>query len=175
MQAKTYIEIAQDSPYSLCALSYIESDHDVYGWHLEAVRHRFTAEYFMLEDYFANTKTLLYRSIEDDVYGAWIRDFPPSENPIHCPLPEIARHTLEQMQFELIQEWLFFQDDPASAAEVAAYRSQNLPLHIVNVKAKRLSRCNKHKNLLIYASPGFNFYIVDFLKDNLRPVRKLHR
>lgn len=164
MQPKINIHYTIGQLGSVAALFYIASEADVYGWHIHAQGHYFSASFFMIENFYTNRSTLLYRSLEDDVYGPWITDFPPADNEIRCPLPEPVRHELERIESKFVEEWLFFENDPGSAPELAAYKSQRLPIHAVNVKSRKINRLEKKKVDWGHSTPDIDANILDFLQ-----------
>jgi hypothetical protein len=168
MQPKVHIVF---SPGSACAVStmfYVESGPDIFGWHAESIGNPFSAAYFMIENYYANSPTLLHRSLQDDLYGRWITDFPPSENAIRCPLPEPMQHKLERFQFDFVEDWLFFRIDPAAANEIEAYHKLQLSVQSINIKSRKLKRLHKAGATLTHTTPGTDLYIVDYLENHLR-------
>ncbi|WP_019140633.1 hypothetical protein [Noviherbaspirillum massiliense] len=173
MQFKTYISYSPVKPGSVFAVFYFEKGNDVYGWHVEARSHYFSAAFFMIDHFYANHPSRLYRSIEDDVYGPWAIDYPPMKNEIRCPVPESIGHELERMQSMFVEEWLFFKNDPGVDPELATYESQGLPVHAVGIKAKRLPRLDKNHSSWIYATPGMNSNVVELLRKYWRLSDKL--
>ncbi|RJG06500.1 hypothetical protein D3870_11185 [Noviherbaspirillum cavernae] len=155
------------------ALFYYESNADIYGWHIEAKGHYFSAAFFMIENFYANRATRLYRSIEDDVYGQWTIDYPPTRDEIRCPAPEEACHELERLQSRFVEEWLFFQDDPNIAAEVIAYREHGIPVQEVNIRWRRMNRMEKRNGLWSGMATGIDLNIVELLRKYWRLSEKV--
>jgi hypothetical protein len=168
MQPKVHIVFSPGSPSSVSTMFYVEAGADIFGWHAESIGNPFSATYFMIEDYYANSPTLLHRSLQDDLYGRWITDFPPAENPIRCPLPEPVQHQLEQLQFGFVEDWLFFKIDPQAATEIEAYNKLQLPVQSLNIKSKKLKRLQKSGASLTHTTTGADLYIVDYLENHLR-------
>jgi hypothetical protein len=173
MQPKTYILFNPEEPSSVSALFYIERGIDVYGWYAHAVYGTFSAAFFMLENFYASHSTALYRSIEDDVYGPWINDVPPVDAEIRCPLPEPIRHELERIQSTFVDEWLFFENDPAAAHELHAYASHQLQIHAVNIKSRKLNRLDKGRANWEHRTVGLNPAITDFVQKYWRLDEKI--
>lgn len=173
MQAKSYISYAPDRLGSVFALFYFESNADIYGWHIEAKSHYFSAAFFMIENFYADHATRLYRSVEDDVYGPWTTDLPPGKEEIRCPVPEPVGHELERMQSRFVEEWLFFSDDADTSAEQAAYQRLGLHPQEVNIRSRRLPRFEKAGRIWTYSTPGIDVTIVDLLRKYWRLSEKL--
>jgi hypothetical protein len=164
MQPKYTISYAPDKLGSVFALFYFESHADIYGWHIEAKSHYFSAAFFMIENFYADHATRLYRSIQDDVYGPWTVDYPPTKGEIRCPVPESVGHELERLQSRFVEEWLFFGDDPHIAAEQSAYRLLGLHVHEVNIRSRRLARLDKDGRIWTYSSAGVDPNVADLLR-----------
>jgi hypothetical protein len=173
MQPKFYISYARDKLGCVFALFYYESNADLYGWHIEAKGHYFSAAFFMIENFYTNRATRLYRSIQDDVYGPWITDYPPNRDEIRCPAPESVCHELERLQSMFVEEWLFFQDDPHIAAEVQSYQTHALPVQEVNIKWRRLNRFEKKEPHWTCMASGVDLNVVDLLRKYWRLSEKV--
>jgi len=168
MQPKVHISFFPQHPGTVSALFYVESETDVYGWYATNGSRRFVAAFFMAENFYAKHATVLHRSLHGDVYGAWTADQPPAHVRNRCPLPEALRHELERLQFEFVEEWLFFRTDPAIDGEIAAYRQHGLPLNTLNIKSRRLKRLSRFDGELRYATAGADPNVMEFLKKYLR-------
>ena len=127
-------------PAGIAALMYLEIGSDIYGWFAQARHARYSAAFFMIENYYAERATVLCRSLEDDVHGPWERGWPPPAQDIRTPVPEALGHELEHLQSTFMDEWLFFVLDPQSRAEIDCYRRAELPLHAFNVRYRRLGK-----------------------------------
>jgi len=168
MQPKVHISFLPKNPGAVSALFYVEREADIYGWYAASNSRRFTAAFFMAENFYARRTTVLHRSLHGDVYGPWIADHPPARVGNRCPLPEALRHELERLQFEFVDEWLFFRTDPAIDGELAAYRQHGLPLTTLNIKSKRLKRLSEFDSMLYYATAGADLNVMEFLGKYLR-------
>jgi hypothetical protein len=173
MQPRFYISCARDRPGTLYALFYYDFSPDVYGWHIEAKGHYFSAAFFMLENFYTSHATRLYRSRQDDVYGPWLIDYPPTQDEIRCPAPEFICHELESMQSRFVEEWLFFPDDKRIECELRAYREHALPVQEVNVRWKRLSRFEKNGSHWICTASGIDLNVIELLKKYWRLSEKI--
>jgi hypothetical protein len=173
MQPKHYISYAPDKLGHVFALLEFESNTDIYGWHIDAKNRYFSAAFFMIENFYADRATRLYRSIPDDVYGPWTMDYPPSKGEIRCPVPESVGHELERLQSRFVEEWLLFPDDPHIEAERSAYSALGLRLEAVNIRSKRLSRMEKDGRTWTHMTPGIDLNVVDLLRKYWRLNEKV--
>jgi hypothetical protein len=168
MQPKIHISFFPESLATVSALFYVESGADVYGWYASSNQRRFAAAFFMGENFYAKCPTVLHRSLDGDVYGLWIADYPPTKSRNRCPLPESIRHELERLQSEFMEEWLFFKTDPAVAPELAAYRQKGLPVNTLNIKYRRLHRLTPQNSSWTYSTAGADLNVMEFLQKYLR-------
>lgn len=172
MQPKTHIRFLPDEPSSVSALFYVEHGVDVYGWYTHADAQaggaRFSAAFFMLENFYMNRSSVLYRSLEDDVYGPWTNDSPPIDTELRCPLPEPVRHELERIQSNFVDEWLFFENDPAASSELLSYENHRFLVHPVNIKSRKLNRLEKNNKSWEHKTPGIDSNVMDFVEKNWR-------
>lgn len=176
MQPRFYISYSRDKAGNashIYAVFYYDSSPDVHGWHIEARNRYFSAAFFMAENFYARRATRLYRSVQDDVYGPWVIDYPPTRDEIRCPAPEPVCHELESMQSRFIEEWLFFRDDPHVEADLQAYREHALSVQEVNVRWKRLSRFEKDGNHWICMPNGVDLNVVELLRKYWRLSEKI--
>lgn len=164
MQPKIYIAATSGAGGITSALLHIESESDVYGWYLEATDHQFSAGFFMLEDFYAHRAAVLYRSVADDVYGDWVRDHPPADNPTRCPVPESVMHELERLQSKLVHDWLFFRGEPGSATEFAGYGQHAVVRRAVNIRSRKLNRLAHGSGGWHHWTPGFDQNVLDYLQ-----------
>lgn len=168
MQPKLYLCQSEGRSAPLSACFYLEGNRELYGWRLHSKGHRFAAAFFMLENFYDSSKTALYRSVEDDVYGPWMSDYPRRNEEMRCPLPEPVQHELERLQSIFVQEWLFFENDPDAEHEIALYEKEHLSVHAVNVKFRKLSRLLRTQRRWEYRTSGFDLYLLDYLQKYLR-------
>jgi hypothetical protein len=173
MQPKAYISYSPGKMGSVFALFYCEAGTDLHGWHIEARDSYFSAAFFMVEGFYATEPPRLYRSVEDDAYGPWIIDYPPTKDEIRCPLPDSAVHELERMQSLFVQEWLFFGDDPGLETEIAAYREHGLGVHEVNIRSRKLHRLHPADANWTYMTPGTDPNVVQLLRKYWRLSEKI--
>lgn len=172
MQPKIHIQYLPDSG-SLAALFYVELEKDIYGWFMNAAEQRFSAAFFMLENFYAMSASALYRSTEDDVYSPWMIDSPPRAHLIECPLPELLSHEMERLQSVFVEEWLFFDADPAAAEEIQQYEMANMRVHNVNIRLRKIHRLDQQQAVWQYRTPGSDLNIVDFIQKHWRVSGRL--
>jgi hypothetical protein len=175
MQPNVYISYVPGRTASITALFHIDCDADICGWYMNARGDDFSAAFFMLEGFYSKRASVLHRSLQDEVYGSWTTLYPPTKNKIRDPIPEWLGHELERIQSKLVQEWLFFKNDPYAAADHVSYRSQGLPIHAVNIKSRKLHRFEREDAMCVHATPGTDLNIVEFVqthwqyRENLTP------
>lgn len=172
MQPKVHIRYSQDKPSFVSAIFYLESARDVFGWYVHATDKRFSAGFFMIENFYTRSATVLYRSVDNDLYGDWTMDHPPTRQHCRCPVPDSMGHELERIQSLLVDEWLFFHDDPNVLAELTAYREHGLATHAVNVRCKKLTRLDRAKSEWSHRTPGIDLNVADFLEKHWRVTGK---
>lgn len=173
MQPRFYISYSPGKLGSVFALFYVESGVDIYGWHIEARSLYFSAAFFMAENFYDNRMPRLYRSIQDDVYGPWAIDSPPTRDEIRCPVPESVGHELERIQSRFVEEWLFFRNDLHIDAELAAYAVHGWPVQEVNIKSRRLPRLQKTGASWTYMTPGIDLNVIQLLRKYWRLSEKV--
>jgi hypothetical protein len=174
MQPKIYISYSREKSGEVFAFFYFESHADIYGWHIEAKGQYLSAAFFMIENFYAENATHLYRSIQDDVFGPWTIDYPPTKDEvIRCPVPEALSHELESLQSRFVEEWLIFRDDPHRSADIVALESHGLPVQDINISLRKLSRMDKSRPLWTYATPGVDRNVVDLLRKYWRLNEKI--
>jgi hypothetical protein len=162
IEPHVYLAYAPRGPGVMCALLYFEVKRSVYGWYVGSSQGEFPAQFFVLEDYYSAQKTRLYLSVESDVYSDWIQREVAVDVPIGspAPVPEELTHELERMQDAFIHEWLFYADDPKSAAQANMYASRELSVQPVNIRANRINKLDAGAAVWTYASPGCNLNMV---------------
>lgn len=70
MQPRVYLRCAQEKRSCVSTTFYLESAGDVFGWHLHSTVMCFAAGFFMIENFYTRSVTALYRSVDNDLYGA---------------------------------------------------------------------------------------------------------
>ena len=153
-----YVAFAPRGPGIMCALLCIEMRRSIYGWYVGSHGGEYPAQFFVLEDYYSDQEINLYLSVEDDVYGPWIRRGVALDLPLDAPgpIPEDLTHELEHAQDAFIHEWLFYANEPRTAGQERAYAARELSVQPVNIRADRLNKLNTDAVVWTYASPGCN-------------------
>jgi hypothetical protein len=164
MQPHTVLRFSPAPPGQLEAVFFVAEQKDVYGWYAEGDGERQRAAFFMLENFYSDHTPLFYRSLQDDVYGDWVRDQPYYDK-VRCPLPEPLRHELERLQSNFVAEWLFFPTDPSASAEARLFAQRGLPVQAVNIKSRRLSRLEHEQGEWVYATAPADRTLLDFLEE----------
>lgn len=149
----------------LCAMFWFDQGHHVYGWFTGARGHELPAAFFMLENYRYHRETQFYRSAANDVYGDWLLVTDRGETKLDppTPLPEPVIHELDRLQDAFVQEWLFYENDPGHADEVAGLRALELPVLAVNIRASRIGKLVTGAPIWTYTSPGADENVIAFL------------
>jgi hypothetical protein len=126
-----------------CALAYLSSGRDVYGW-FTGPRHdtSVASSYFLLENLFTKDPARYEAVDTSDLHSGWSLD-------------EARRHELARLQETFAREWLFYRDAPWASAELEAYHEAELAAGEVNLRFERLAKLDKGQPNWTYYSPGF--------------------
>ncbi|HUG26353.1 hypothetical protein [Piscinibacter sp.] len=164
-QAQVHLAYAPRGVGLLYAVMWFAVGDHVYGWCIGSKDGGHLAFYFMLQDYFAHGETHLYRSVEDDVYGAWVEARPAGDMvlPHPPPVPEAVCHELNRLQDQFVRHWLFFDDDPLVDDEAQAMRARELSVRHVNIRASRLDKLATAAAVWRFNSPDADAQVLDFL------------
>lgn len=134
-----------------CALAYLASERDVYGWFIglrpDAAM---VSAFFLLEDFYSNRMTRYEAADEAQLHSAWSLD-------------EVRRHELARMQEAFSREWLLYRDDARATAELQAYAEAELAAGEVNIRFERLAKFSKLQPNWTFYSPGFEQPVLHFL------------
>jgi hypothetical protein len=126
-----------------CALAYLASERDVYGWYTGPRDDTsFAAQYFLIEDFYTKRPA---------------RDAAVDQADLHLPwaLDEARRHELARMQEAFAREWLLYRDDSRAAAELALYAKAELAAGEVNLRFERIAKLSTLQPNWTYYSSGF--------------------
>jgi hypothetical protein len=124
-----------------CALAYLASARDVYGWYTGPRNDAtFAAQYFVVEDFYTNRPARDAAVDHADLHSAWALD-------------EARRHELARMQEAFAREWLVYRDDPRAAAELASYAKAELAAGEVNLRFERIAKLSTLQPNWTYYSP----------------------
>jgi hypothetical protein len=147
-----FLAYAPRGPGLRCAVAYLTSGRDVYGWFTGPRLDLATASSFFLLAGFHSAAEALYEAVDEaDLHSAW-------------SLEEPRRHEVARLRDIVAREWLFYRDDPRAGAEFEAYREAELAAPgEVNVRFKRLSRFSTLQPNWTYYSPGFEASVLRHL------------
>jgi hypothetical protein len=126
-----------------CALAYLATERDVYGWFTGPDDNGGVARVFFVSEDFYTNRPARYEAVA------------AAELHSHWSLDEARRHELAQMQEAFAHEWLFYRDDPRAAAELEAYAEAELAAGEVNLRFERLGKLSTLQPNWTYYSPGF--------------------
>ena len=126
-----------------CALAYLASERDVYGWFTgPRADGGIAAEFFLMEGFYSNRPTR-YEAVETTaLHSRWSLD-------------EARRHELAQAQEAFVHEWLRYRDDPRAAGEFASYAKAELAAGEVSLRFERIAELSKLQPNWTYYSPRF--------------------
>ncbi|HVL35424.1 MAG TPA: hypothetical protein VM489_07135, partial [Burkholderiales bacterium] len=111
-----------------CALAYLSSDADVYGWYTGPRDDAgLEARYFLLEGFYGSGPVAHAAVPAAELHAPWALD-------------EARRHELARLQEAFAREWLVYPDDARAGAEREAYAAAELAAGAVNVRFARLHR-----------------------------------
>ncbi|HEY4998568.1 MAG TPA: hypothetical protein VII36_05470 [Usitatibacter sp.] len=133
-----------------CAVAYLASEKDVYGWFVGSANGRLESSYFLLEDYYAPGETRYVAVAEGDLHSDWTRD-------------EARCHELAALQDAFVHEWLFYKADPGAAAQLEEYARGELAAGDGAIRFERLHRLSKLQPNWTFYSPGFEDGVLECL------------
>jgi hypothetical protein len=141
-KAEIFIAYAPRGAGLRCALAYLSSGRDVYGWFTGPCEDAsLAARFFLLEDFYSKAPTR-YEAVEQaDLHSAWSLD-------------EARRHELARMQEAFAREWLVYRDDPRAPAELEAYAEAELAPGEVFLRFERHAKLSTDQPNWTYYSPG---------------------
>ena len=138
-----YIAYAPRGAGLRCALAYLASERDVYGWFTgPRADGGVAAEFYLVEDFYTNRPARYEAVGTAALHSGWSLD-------------EVRRHEAAQMQEAFAREWLFYRDDPRAAAELEAYAEAELAAGEVNLRFERLAKLSTLQPNWTYYSPQF--------------------
>jgi hypothetical protein len=134
-----------------CALAYLASGRDVYGWFTGPVDDASLASlYFVLEDFYSKTGPRYVAAQKLDLHTGWILD-------------ERRCQELAALQEAFVAEWLFYRDDPGATTELEVYAHAELAIGELNIRYARLGKLSKQQPNWTYYSPGFERTVLNHL------------
>jgi len=141
-----------------CAVAYLESGRDVYGWFLAPDEGAWHGRYFVLEDYHAPVETRPMVFPEDELYSGF--------------LDEARSHELSRLRDLIEHEWIAWPHDPAARGDLASYASAQLAVGEVAVRYSRLGRLSKLNIPWTFYSPAFESGVLEALAPHLSPTAR---
>ena len=133
-----------------CALAYLASERDVYGWFTGPGIEGRASLYFVLEDFYSKGGTRYVAAQTLDLHTGWILD-------------EKRCQELAALQEGFVAEWLFYREDPRSAGELGAFSHAQLATNEVNVRFERLGKFSKLQPNWTCYSKDFERPVLNFL------------
>jgi hypothetical protein len=126
-----------------CALAYLATPRDVYGWFTGPDwSGALAAAFFLIEEFYTN-RPARYEAVDaGELHGRWSLD-------------EARRHEVAQMQEAFAHEWLIYRDDPRAARELEAYAEAELAAGEANLRFERLTKLSTLQPNWTYYSPRF--------------------
>jgi hypothetical protein len=126
-----------------CALAYLASERDVYGWYTGPRDDTsFAAQYFLMEDFYTKRPARDAAVDQAELHSAWALD-------------EARRHELARMQEAFAREWLVYRDEPRAISELEAYAEAELAAGEVLLRFERLAKLSTLQPNWTYYSPHF--------------------
>jgi hypothetical protein len=132
-----------------CAVAYLASRRDAYGWFTGPRDGGVESAFFVLEDFYSPRETRYLAVREEDLHGGL--------------LEEARSHELARMQEAFRREWLVYRSDPHAGAELGAYADAELAAGPVAVRFERLAKFSKLHANWTYYSHGFESGVLGFL------------
>jgi len=135
-----------------CALAYLSSGRDVYGWFTGPVHGGRASLYFVVEDFYTKGPARYVAAQALDLHSGWIMD-------------EARCHELAKLHEAFVGEWLFHRDDPDATGELGALGHAQLAIDDLNVRFEKLGKFSK-------LQPNWTYYSTDFERPVLAYLAK---
>lgn len=140
---ETFIAYAPRGAGLRCALAYLESKRDVYGWYTgPRADGGVAAQYFLSEEFHTMRPARDHFVDQRDLHSPWALD-------------EARRHELARMQEAFAHEWLMYRDDTRAAGELASYARAELAAGEVLLRFERIAKLSTLQPNWTYYSPHF--------------------
>lgn len=134
-----------------CALAYLSSNKDVFGWFAGPDGSKGVASlYFVLEDFYTKHGPRYVAAQSLDLHTGWLLD-------------EERCHELARMQEAFAAEWLLRRDDPRASLELTQYANAELAVGEINPRYAKLVRLSKLQPTWTYYSPDFEGPVLAYL------------
>jgi len=125
-----------------CAVAYLASHRDAYGWFAGARNSGLASAYFVLEDFYTPRETRYIAADDADLHSRWIED-------------EARCHELARMQEAFRREWLAYRSDADAGKQLEAYAEAELAAGPLPIRFERLNKLSK-------LHPNWTYYSHDF-------------
>jgi hypothetical protein len=149
-QPRVFLAYAPRGVGLRCAIAYLVSERDVYGWFTGPGLEGRGSLYFVLEDFYSNTGTRYVAAQTLDLHTGWIMD-------------QKRCHELAALQEAFAAEWLFDRDDPDRTGELGAFSHAQLATSDMNVRYEKLGKFSKLQPNWTYYSKDFERPVLNFL------------
>jgi hypothetical protein len=134
-----------------CAVAYLRSGRDAYGWFTGPCPDLSIASRYFLLERFYRAEPARYQDVEHAaLHSGWSLDQP-------------RRHELARLQETVAREWLCFRSDPSAAADFAAYAQAQLAAGELCVRYARLTLFSKLQPNWTHYSCGFEYGLLRHL------------
>ena len=135
-----------------CALAYLASRRDVYGWFTgPGADAALASAFFMLYDYYTPRETQCLLVPSSELHAGAIDD-------------EARCHELAHLQDAFAHEWLVYRGDADAPAEIERYAAAELACGSdVGLRFERLNRLAKEQANWTWYSPGFEHGVLEAL------------
>ena len=145
------------------ALLYGVAEGSAYGWYVGAAGRTFRAAYFALTPPNRAAQAIFVRSMEDDLYGAWLQDAGGHTLRVHSPLSDVVALDIARLQSAFVAEWLVLDRDSAAPAGLPVHCPGPTPLTNVRIQPAQLERLERSGHVWQYATAGIDFGAVRLL------------
>jgi hypothetical protein len=149
-QPRVFLAYAPRGVGLRCALAYLSSPRDVYGWFTGPVYGGRASLYFVIEDLYSKGAPRYAAAQTLDLHSGWILD-------------EARSHELAALQEAFVGEWLFHRDDPDATGDLGALAHAQLATDELNVRYEKLGRFSKLQPNWTYYSKDFERPVLNFL------------
>ncbi|HXD05754.1 MAG TPA: hypothetical protein VN680_06880 [Burkholderiaceae bacterium] len=164
-QAHAHLGFSPRGVGLLYAMLWLEHEKDILGWFIGDRDGEPVAAYFVLQDYYEAGSPRFLRTLQDNVFGAWVEATPSGDAPRPQPsaISERIGHELQQLQQQFCRHWLFFGDDAGVSAEAAALAARELAVRRVNIRSSRLDKFHHGAAVWRYDAPGTDLHVLERL------------
>ena len=150
-QGRVFLAYAPRGIGLRCALAYLASERDVYGWFTGPTDGARASLYFVIEDFYAIRGQPRYVAAQTlDLHAGWILD-------------QRRCQELASLQEAFAAEWLLYREDPGAVGDLGAYRHAQLAAGDVNVRFAKLGEFSKQQPNWTYCSKDFERPVLNYL------------